>query len=121
MYVLKTFSILSNNEVDRVSCRSNTLPLLGVVSYFYLLMEVEEKDFVEKISEFYHDNMCAWIDSVLDLYGNVISKINNPVTQIHMDDWRVIVTKQYADLSEGEKEFYRAKARWLWYKHFKTT
>ena len=59
-------------------------------------MEVEEKDFVEKVSEFYHDNMRAWIDSVLDLYGDVISKINNPVTQIHMDDWRVIVTKQVA-------------------------
>ena len=82
-------------------------------------MEIEEQDFIEKISEFYHDNMCVWINTVLDLYGNVISKINNPVSQIHMDDWRILVTKQYKDLSEGEKEFYRAKARWLWYKHFR--
>ena len=80
-------------------------------------MEIEEQDFIEKISEFYHDSMRVWINAVLDLYGNVISKINNPVTQIHMDDWRILVTKQYKDLSEGEKEFYRAKARWLWYKH----
>jgi hypothetical protein len=83
-------------------------------------MEIDEKDFIEKISEFYHDNMRIWISSVLDLYGNVISKINTPVTQIHMDEWRVLAAKEYADLSEGEKEFYRAKARWLWYKRFKT-
>ena len=31
-------------------------------------MEVEEKDFVEKISEFYHDNMRVWVEAVLDLY-----------------------------------------------------
>jgi hypothetical protein len=72
-------------------------------------MEIEEQDFIEKISEFYHNNMCVWINTVLDLYGNVISKVNNPVTQIHMDDWRIPVTKQYKDLSEGEKEFYRQR------------
>jgi hypothetical protein len=82
-------------------------------------MEINEEDFIEKISEFHHDNMRAWIGAVLDLYGNVISKINTPVTQIHMDDWRTLVNKRYSDLSEGEKEFYRAKARWLWYKQFK--
>jgi hypothetical protein len=43
-------------------------------------MEIEEQEFIEKISEFYHDNMCVWINAVIDLYGNVISKINNPVT-----------------------------------------
>lgn len=85
-----------------------------------LQMEINEEDFIEKISEFHHDNMRAWIGAVLDLYGNVISKINTPVTQIHMDDWRTLVNKQYSDLSEGEKEFYRAKARWLWYKQFKS-
>jgi hypothetical protein len=85
-----------------------------------LQMEINEEDFIEKISEFHHDNMRAWISAVLDLYGNVISKINTPVTQIHMDDWRILVNKRYADLSEGEKEYYRAKARWLWYKQFKS-
>jgi hypothetical protein len=87
----------------------------------WLQMEIDEQDFIEKISEFSHDSMRAWINAVLDLYGSVISKINTPVTQIHMDDWRILVGKRYADLSEGEKEFYRAKARWLWYKHFKAT
>jgi hypothetical protein len=51
-------------------------------------MEINEEDFIEKISEFHHDNMRAWINAVLDLYGNVISKINTPVTQIHMEDPR---------------------------------
>ena len=87
----------------------------------WLQMEIDEQDFIEKISEFSHDSMRAWINAVLDLYGSVISKINTPVTQIHMDDWRILVGKRYDDLSEGEKEFYRAKARWLWYKHFKAT
>ena len=85
----------------------------------WLQMEIDEQEFIEKISEFSHDNMRAWINAVLDLYGNVISKINTPVTQIHMDDWRILASKRYDDLSEGEKEFYRAKARWLWYKQFK--
>jgi hypothetical protein len=93
--------------------------LIGIVSYFYTRMDIEEQEFIEKIAEFYHDNMRVWVGAVLDLYGNVISKTNNPVTQIHIDEWRILVTKQYKDLSEGEKEFYRAKTRWLWYKHFK--
>ena len=47
--------------------------------------------------------MRVWVEAVLDLYGNVISKTNNPVTQIQIDEWRILVTKQYRDLSEGEK------------------
>lgn len=82
-------------------------------------MDIEEKEFIEKIAEFYHDNMRVWVEAVLDLYGNVISKTNNPVSQIQIDEWRILVTKQYKVLSEGEKEFYRAKTRWLWYKNFK--
>jgi hypothetical protein len=57
-------------------------------------MDIEEKEFIEKITEFYHDNMRVWVEAVLDLYGNVISKTNNPVSQT-------------------------AKTRWLWYKNFK--
>jgi hypothetical protein len=49
------------------------------------------------------------LKQVLDLYGIVISKTNNPVSQIQIHEWRILVTKQYKDLSEGEKEFYRAK------------
>lgn len=72
-------------------------------------MDIEEQEFIEKIAEFYHDNMRVWVEAVLDLYGNVISKTNNPVTRIQIDEWRILVTKQYKDLSEGEKEFYRAR------------
>jgi hypothetical protein len=49
------------------------------------------------------------LKQVLDLYGIVISKTNNPVSQIQIHELRILVTKQYKDLSEGEKEFYRAK------------
>jgi hypothetical protein len=107
---------------DEISALSESIvafPLIAIVSYFYTRMDIEEKEFIEKIAEFYHDNMRVWVEAVLDLYGNVISKTNNPVSQIQIDEWRILVTKQYKDLSEGEKEFYRAKTRWLWYKNFK--
>lgn len=107
---------------DEISALSESIvafPLIAIVSYFYTRMDIEEKEFIEKIAEFYHDNMRVWVEAVLDLYGNVISKTNNPVSQIQIDEWRILVTKQYKVLSEGEKEFYRAKTRWLWYKNFK--
>lgn len=107
---------------DETSALSESIvafPLIAIVSYFYTRMDIEEKEFIEKIAEFYHDNMRVWVEAVLDLYGNVISKTNNPVSQIQIDEWRILVTKQYKVLSEGEKEFYRAKTRWLWYKNFK--
>ena len=107
------------DETSALSESMVAFSLIGIVPYFYTRMDIEEQEFTEKIAEFYHDNMRVWIEAVLDLYGNVISKTNNPVTQIQIDEWRILVTKQYKDLSEGEKEFYRAKTRWLWYKHFK--
>jgi hypothetical protein len=107
------------DETSALSESMVAFPLIGIVSYFYTRIGIEEKEFIEKIAEFYHDNMRVWVEAVLDLYGNVISKTNNPVSQIQIDEWRILVTKQYKDLSEGEKEFYRAKTRWLWYKNFK--
>lgn len=107
---------------DEISALSESIvafPLIAIVSYFYTRMDIEEKEFIEKIAEFYRDNMRVWVEAVLDLYGNVISKTNNPVSQIQIDEWRILVTKQYKVLSEGEKEFYRAETRWLWYKNFK--
>lgn len=70
---------------DEISALSESIvafPLIAIVSYFYTRMDIEEKEFIEKIAEFYRDNMRVWVEAVLDLYGNVISKTNNPVSQI---------------------------------------
>jgi hypothetical protein len=31
-------------------------------------MDIEEQEFIEKIAEFYHDNMRVWVEAVLDVW-----------------------------------------------------
>jgi hypothetical protein len=83
--------------------------LIGIVSYFYTRMDIEEQEFIEKIAEFYHDNMRVWVEAFLDLYGNVISKTNNPVSQIQIDEWRILVTKQYKGFVRRGKRVLQGK------------
>jgi hypothetical protein len=61
--------------------------------------------------------------TTLDLYGNtltitVMAAADTP-TLLHLDNWKILVNKEYKDLSEAQKEFYRAKSRWLFYNKFK--